>query len=59
MWVVRGTNFDLAWMLKEHPQKRPNIYEVVQEVCHMQGKEVPIRDVSYPMAGFVLGFLLV
>ncbi|GAB1197155.1 hypothetical protein APSETT444_006446 [Aspergillus pseudonomiae] len=35
----------IAWMLKENPQKRPNIYEVVQEVCHMQGKEVPIRDI--------------
>jgi hypothetical protein len=32
-------------MLRENPQKRPNIYEVVQEMCHMQGKEVPIRDV--------------
>ncbi|PWY72434.1 hypothetical protein BO70DRAFT_389484 [Aspergillus heteromorphus CBS 117.55] len=35
----------IAWMLKEHPQKRPNIYEVVREVCHMQGKDVPIRDI--------------
>lgn len=33
-------------MLKENPQKRPNIYEVVWEVCLMQGKEVPIKDVS-------------
>lgn len=36
-------------MLKENPQKRPNIYEVVQEVCKMQGKEVPIRDVRFSM----------
>ncbi|KAI3090170.1 hypothetical protein CBS147343_1358 [Aspergillus niger] len=35
----------IAWMLKEHPQKRPNIYEVVREICHMQGKDVPIRDI--------------
>ncbi|KAJ5678132.1 uncharacterized protein N7477_003765 [Penicillium maclennaniae] len=35
----------IASMLKENPQKRPNIYEVVQEVCKMQGKEVPIRDI--------------
>ncbi|KAF7589452.1 hypothetical protein BBP40_004289 [Aspergillus hancockii] len=35
----------IAWMLKENPQKRPNIYEVVQEVCRMQGKEVPIQDI--------------
>lgn len=33
-------------MLKEDPKKRPTIYEVVREVCGMQGKEVPIRDVS-------------
>ncbi|PYI28779.1 ARK protein kinase family [Aspergillus indologenus CBS 114.80] len=35
----------IAWMLKELPQKRPNIYEVVREVCHMQGKDVPISDI--------------
>lgn len=34
-------------MLKENPQKRPNIYQVVREVCLMRGKEVPIKDVSY------------
>ncbi|KAH8422756.1 putative serine/threonine protein kinase [Aspergillus melleus] len=32
-------------MLKENPQKRPNIYEVLRESCHMQGKDVPIRDI--------------
>lgn len=37
-----------AIMLKENPQKRPNIYEVMKEVCDMQGKEVPIRDVCLP-----------
>jgi AP2-associated kinase len=36
-------------MLKENPQKRPNIYEVVKEVCDMQKKEVPIRDVRSPL----------
>ncbi|KAJ5911488.1 Actin-regulating kinase PRK1 [Penicillium subrubescens] len=35
----------IAIMLKENPQKRPNIYEVVKEVCDMQKKEVPIRDI--------------
>ncbi|KAJ5803252.1 uncharacterized protein N7503_005702 [Penicillium pulvis] len=35
----------IASMLKELPSKRPNIYEVVKEVCKMQGKEVPIRDI--------------
>ncbi|BCR83644.1 putative serine/threonine protein kinase [Aspergillus chevalieri] len=35
----------IASMLKENPQKRPNIYEVVREVCLMQGKDVPIKDI--------------
>ncbi|EAW08142.1 putative serine/threonine protein kinase [Aspergillus clavatus NRRL 1] len=35
----------IASMLKENPQQRPTIYEVVREVCTMQGKEVPIRDI--------------
>ena len=32
-------------MLRENPQLRPNIYQVVREVCTMRGKEVPIKDV--------------
>ncbi|KAJ5615568.1 hypothetical protein N7537_000682 [Penicillium hordei] len=32
-------------MLKEDPRNRPNIYEVVREVCKMQGKEIPIKDI--------------
>lgn len=36
-------------MLKEDPRNRPNIYEVVHEVCKMQGKEVPIKDVCRRM----------
>ncbi|KAF9886923.1 hypothetical protein FE257_010664 [Aspergillus nanangensis] len=35
----------ISWMLKENPQKRPNIYQVLREACSMQGKEVPIRDI--------------
>ncbi|EPS27772.1 hypothetical protein PDE_02716 [Penicillium oxalicum 114-2] len=35
----------IATMLMENPQKRPNIYEVVKEICDMQGKKVPIRDI--------------
>ncbi|PYH87443.1 hypothetical protein BO71DRAFT_436713 [Aspergillus ellipticus CBS 707.79] len=35
----------IAWMLKENPQKRPNIFEVVREICNMQNKDVPIRDI--------------
>ncbi|KKK23337.1 hypothetical protein P175DRAFT_0505192 [Aspergillus ochraceoroseus IBT 24754] len=35
----------IASMLKESPQKRPNIYLVLREACQMQGKEVPIHDI--------------
>lgn len=45
-------------MLKENPQKRPNIYEVVREVCRMQGKKVPIKDVRPPVLfGYDMGKL--
>jgi AP2-associated kinase len=33
-------------MLRENPQVRPNIYQVLREVCAMQGREPPVRDVS-------------
>ncbi len=36
----------LASMLRENPQLRPNIYQVVREVCLMRGTEIPIKDVS-------------
>ncbi|GAM88268.1 hypothetical protein ANO11243_063010 [Dothideomycetidae sp. 11243] len=32
-------------MLKEDPRKRPNIYQVVQEVCNIRGTPVPIVDI--------------
>ncbi|KAF2400277.1 hypothetical protein EJ06DRAFT_493942 [Trichodelitschia bisporula] len=32
-------------MLREQPQLRPNIYQVVREVCSMRGTEVPIKDI--------------
>jgi AP2-associated kinase len=35
-------------MLKENPQNRPNIYEVLKDACRMRGKEVPVKDVSRP-----------
>ena len=35
-----------ASMLKENPLSRPNIYQVVREVCLMRGTDVPIKDVS-------------
>lgn len=35
----------IAWMLKEDPRKRPNIYQVVKETCGMRGVQVPIKDI--------------
>ncbi|KAF7503556.1 hypothetical protein GJ744_003629 [Endocarpon pusillum] len=35
----------IATMLKEDPARRPNIYQVLQQACSMQGKENPIRDI--------------
>ncbi|CAK4028885.1 related to serine threonine kinase ARK1 [Lecanosticta acicola] len=35
----------IAWMLKEDPKDRPNIYQVVKEVCSMRGTPVPIKDI--------------
>ncbi|KAG6014172.1 hypothetical protein E4U43_006858 [Claviceps pusilla] len=32
-------------MLRENMQSRPNIYQVLQEACAMQGREVPIPDI--------------
>ncbi|GAB7339900.1 hypothetical protein MBLNU457_6428t1 [Dothideomycetes sp. NU457] len=32
-------------MLMEDPKKRPNIYQVVSEVCSMRGTKVPIKDI--------------
>ncbi|KAK7742135.1 Ark- serine/threonine protein kinase [Cytospora paraplurivora] len=32
-------------MLKETPQARPNIYQVLKEACAMQGRDVPIKDI--------------
>ncbi|KAL2866693.1 putative serine/threonine protein kinase [Aspergillus lucknowensis] len=35
----------ISSMLRENPQKRPNVYQVLHEVCQMQGREVPIQDI--------------
>ncbi|SPQ22514.1 94182f1e-6459-4188-9422-4b24cff0d27e [Thermothielavioides terrestris] len=35
----------IAWMLRENPQFRPNIYQVLREACAMQGREPPIKDI--------------
>ena len=33
-------------MLLENPRSRPTIYQVLREACSMQGRDVPIKDVS-------------
>jgi len=35
----------IAWTLKEDPRHRPNIYQVIKEVCSIRGVEVPIKDI--------------
>ncbi|WYZ40260.1 hypothetical protein EsH8_IV_000601 [Colletotrichum jinshuiense] len=35
----------IASMLRESPQARPNIYQVLREGCVMQGRDVPIQDI--------------
>ncbi|KAH7392097.1 hypothetical protein DE146DRAFT_130508 [Phaeosphaeria sp. MPI-PUGE-AT-0046c] len=35
----------IGWMLREKPQHRPNIYQVVAEVCSMRHRAVPIKDI--------------
>ncbi|KAL0930800.1 nak nak-unclassified protein kinase [Colletotrichum truncatum] len=35
----------IASMLRESPQSRPNIYQVLREGCAMQGRDVPIHDI--------------
>ncbi|KAH7135703.1 hypothetical protein B0J11DRAFT_519029 [Dendryphion nanum] len=32
-------------MLRENPRDRPNIYQVVKEVCSMRHRSVPIKDI--------------
>ena len=32
-------------MLREKPQQRPNIYQVIREVSRMRGTDIPIKDV--------------
>jgi hypothetical protein len=33
-------------MLRENLYDRPNIYQVLKEGCAMQGRDVPVHDVS-------------
>lgn len=38
-------------MLRENPQLRPNIYQVVRNVCFLRGTDIPIQDVGLFSAG--------
>jgi len=40
----------IASMLRENPSSRPNIYQVLRESCAMQGRDIPIKDVSHSCA---------
>ncbi|KIW06266.1 uncharacterized protein PV09_02738 [Verruconis gallopava] len=35
----------ISSMLRENPQQRPNIYQVVREVCSMRNVDCPIQDI--------------
>ncbi|KAJ4361937.1 Ark- serine/threonine protein kinase [Neocucurbitaria cava] len=35
----------IGWTLRENPQHRPNIYQVVAEVCSMRHRACPIKDI--------------
>lgn len=37
----------VASMLRENPQQRPNIYQVVRDVSLLRGTDIPIKDVGY------------
>ena len=39
------TDRHAASMLRENPQQRPNIYQVVKEVCGIRGADCPIQDI--------------
>jgi hypothetical protein len=38
----------ITWLLSEDQDRRPNIYQVVEAVCKLRGKECPIRNVCHP-----------
>ncbi|KAF2125814.1 hypothetical protein P153DRAFT_389267 [Dothidotthia symphoricarpi CBS 119687] len=35
----------IGWTLRESPQQRPNIYQVMSEVCAMRHRSNPIKDI--------------
>ncbi|KNE64050.1 NAK/BIKE protein kinase [Allomyces macrogynus ATCC 38327] len=37
----------IRWCLKENPQDRPNIYQLVKEICRLRALPVPIENI-YP-----------
>lgn len=48
----------IASMLKENPALRPNIYQVITEVCSIRGTSIPIKDVSLPSDAKLLDLTL-
>lgn len=45
-------------MLRENPQQRPNIYQVIREVCLMRGTDIPIKDVSSSPLFYLIPWLI-
>ncbi|KAG2182446.1 hypothetical protein INT43_007376 [Umbelopsis isabellina] len=35
----------ISWLLTEDQERRPNIYQVVESVCKLRGKDCPIRNI--------------
>ncbi|KIW15991.1 hypothetical protein PV08_06042 [Exophiala spinifera] len=35
----------IASMLRERPSDRPNIYQVLQKACQLDGRELPVQDI--------------
>uniref|UniRef100_A0A060TCY2 non-specific serine/threonine protein kinase n=1 Tax=Blastobotrys adeninivorans TaxID=409370 RepID=A0A060TCY2_BLAAD len=35
----------ISALLREDPRNRPNVYQVLKEICSMRGVEVPIKDI--------------
>ena len=48
-------NTTTASLLRENPQQRPNIYQVMKEVCLMRGTDVPIKDVRSTESPYWVG----
>ena len=46
-------------MLREKPQLRPNIYQVVHEVARIRGTDTPIKDVSVAPLSSKIGLTMI